>query len=264
MPGHHRPMLARCRPPRRVVACAGAALLLMLLEGAHADTVQVAVAANFIGPMQQIAAAFGKATGHEAVLVSGATGKFAAQIANGAPFQVLLAADDETPRKLEDAGHVVPGTRFTYAVGRLVLYSAQSGLVDDKGEVLRSGRFQRLAIANPRVAPYGVAAMQALQAMGLRPSVDAKLVMGESIGQAFQFVASGNAELGLVALSQVAVPGQPAPGSWWAVPQQLYTPIRQDAALLQPGAGSAAARALLDYLRSEPARVVIRAWGYGL
>lgn len=230
----------------------------------QADTVQVAVAANFSAPMQQIAAAFNRATGHEVVIVSGATGKFAAQIGNGAPFQVLLAADDGTPKKLEDAGHVVAGSRFTYAIGRLVLYSAQPGRVDDRGAVLKSGRFARLAIANPRVAPYGVAAMEALQALGLRPAVDAKLVMGESIAQAFQFVATGNAELGLVALSQVAVPGQPAPGSWWAVPQQLYTPIHQDAALLQPGAGSAAARALLDYLRSEPARAVIRAWGYGL
>ncbi|MFZ5522378.1 MAG: molybdate ABC transporter substrate-binding protein [Pseudomonadota bacterium] len=232
--------------------------------GTQADTVHVAVAANFAAPLQQIAAAFNKATGHELVIVSGATGKFAAQIGNGAPFQVLLAADDGTPKKLEDAGHVVPGSRFTYATGRLVLYSAQPGRVDDRGAVLKSGHFTRLAIANPRVAPYGVAAMETLQALGLRPAVDAKLVMGESIAQAFQFVATGNAELGLVALSQVAVPGQPAPGSWWRVPEQLYTPIRQDAALLKPGAASAAARALLDYLRSEPARAVIRAWGYGL
>lgn len=230
---------------------------------ARADTVQVAVAANFAAPMQQIAAGFRQASGHEVVIVSGATGKFAAQIANGAPFQVLLAADDETPRKLEASGHVVPGTRFTYAIGRLALYSAQPGVVDDQGAVLRAGRFQRLAIANPRVAPYGAAAMEALEGLGLRPAVESKLVMGESIGQAFQFVATGNAELGLVALSQVAVPGKPAPGSWWVLPQRLHAPIRQDAALLKPGEGSAAARALLDHLRSEPVRAVIRSWGYG-
>ena len=240
------------------------ALLLTVLHGARADTVNVAVAANFIGPMQQIATEFRRTTGHEAVLVSGATGKFAAQIQNGAPFQVLLAADDETPKKLEEQGHVVRGTRFTYAIGKLVLYSAKPGVIDEQGQVLKSGRFQRLAIANPRVAPYGVAAMEALQALGLRPAVEAKLVMGESIGQAFQFVATGNADLGLVALSQVAVPGQPTAGSWWRVPESLYAPIHQDAALLKAGEGSAAARALLDYLRSEPARAVIRAWGYGL
>ncbi|MBI5335388.1 MAG: molybdate ABC transporter substrate-binding protein [Burkholderiales bacterium] len=248
--------------PGRVAGMLAAALALA--QPAQADTVQVAVAANFTGPMKQIAAAFQQATGHEAVLLFGATGKFAAQIANGAPFEVLLAADDETPRRLEQQGLAVPGSRSTYAVGRLVLYSAQPGKVDARGEVLRADRQARVAIANPRVAPYGEAALQTLQALGVRADVEPRLVTGESITQAFQYVASGNAELGFVALSQVAAPGQPAAGSWWVVPESLHAPIRQDAVLLLPGRDKPAARALLDYLKSEPARAVIRAWGYGL
>ncbi len=231
---------------------------------AQAAEVQVAVAANFAAPLARIAADFTRDTGHTVALTSGATGKFLAQIRAGAPFEVLLAADDSTPARLLAEGHAVAGSRFTYAIGRLVLWSAQPGLVDAQGAVLAAGRFSHLAIANPQLAPYGQAAVDTLQALGLRAALAPRLVTGESIAQAYQFVASGNAELGFVALSQVAPPGQPVTGSYWLVPQTLYSPLRQDAVLLRPGENKPAATALLAYLRSEPARQVIRSWGYGL
>jgi molybdate transport system substrate-binding protein len=224
--------------------------------------VQVAVASNFAAPMARIGEAFAAATGHTLKLSSGATGKFYAQIVAGAPFEVLLAADNTTPRKLVDEGHAVPGSSFTYATGRLVLWSATPGFVDDQGAVLASGRFAHLAIANPKVAPYGAAAMQVLGARGLAEPLAAKLVTGESIAQAFQFVSTGNAELGFVALSQVQVPGKPAAGSRWLVPAALHAPILQDAVLLKPGVGNPAAAALLAYLKSPPALELIRAFGY--
>src|SRR5574337_1441237 len=219
----------------------------------QAAEVQVAVAANFAGPMERIAAGFGAATGHRLKVAVGSTGKFYSQIVAGAPFEVLLAADDERPTKLVDSGHAVAGTRFTYAIGKLVLWSPKPGFVDDRGAVLASGGFAHLAIANPKTAPYGAAAMQALQARGLSEALAPKLVTAESIGQAFQFVATGNAELGFVALSQVAAPGRPADGSSWLVPQNLYREIRQDAVLLKPGVDNPAAKALLEYLKSPPA-----------
>lgn len=229
-----------------------------------ADEVQVAVAANFAGPFQQIAAGFATATGHQAVLSTGSTGKFHTQISNGAPFAVLIAADDETPTKLINEGLAVRGSSFTYAVGKLVLWSAKPGYVDAKGEVLKAGEFRHLAVANPKLAPYGAAAMQALKKLGLADKLAPRIVQGENIGQAQQFVATGNAELGLVALSQVAVPGKPQVGSLWLVPTDLYTPIRQNAVLLNHGANQAAAQALLKYLQSDAAKAVIQSWGYGL
>ncbi|WP_287066892.1 molybdate ABC transporter substrate-binding protein [Ramlibacter sp.] len=241
------------------------ALALLLAAGlARAGEVQLAVAANFAAPMARIAQAFTAATGHAVRITPGATGKFRAQVQAGAPFDVLLAADEQTPRFLEAQGLAVPGTRFTYALGRLALWSATPGLVDAQGAVLATGRFRHLAIANPRLAPYGEAAMQVLHARGLEAALADRLVVGESIAQAFQFVASGNAELGFVALSQVSVPGKPAGGSLWPVPADLHAPIRQDAVLLQPGAANPAARALLDWLRGPSARAEIQAWGYGL
>jgi molybdate transport system substrate-binding protein len=251
----HRP-----RPWRWLLTLAG----LLVATNAWSEEVLVAVAANFAGPMARIAEAFTAATGHTVKLSSGSTGKFYGQITAGAPFGVLLSADDETPRKLVAQGHAVAGTEFTYALGRLVLYSAQPGLVDAQGAVLASGRFARLSIANPRVAPYGQAAMEVLKARGLTDALAPKLVTGESIAQAFQFVASGNAELGFVALSQVATPGQTVVGSYWLVPPSLYGEIRQDAVLLKPGVGRPAAAALLAYLKSPPARALIQTWGYGL
>ena len=238
-------------------------LLAGTAGGSFSAQVQVAVAANFAAPMQKIAADFEKDTGHQALLSAGGTGKLYAQIANGAPFAILLAADAATPEKLEKEGLGVAGSRFTYAIGKLVLWSSQAGVVDGKGEVLGTGNFSHLAIANPKLAPYGVAAMEALRAMGHLEAVQSKLVMGENIAQAYQFVASGNAELGFVALSQVAVPGRPPTGSHWKVPASLHGEIRQDAVLLKPGAQSAAASALLSYLKSPAARKLIQAWGYG-
>lgn len=231
---------------------------------ARAGEVQVAVAANFAGPMGPIAEGFEAATGHELKLSSGATGKFYTQIAlGGAPFDVLLAADEATPKRLIDEGHAEAGSAFTYAIGRLALWSAQPGRVDAQGAVLAEGGFAHLAIANPKVAPYGAAAMEVLDARGLRGALTPKLVTGESIAQAYQFVATGNAELGFVALSQVTVPGKPATGSQWIVPSSLHRPIRQDAVRLKAGADNAAAAAFLDYLRSDAAQRVIQAYGYG-
>lgn len=255
----------RKRPaPKTRSLLAGIALALGGMAAAHADEVSVAVAANFIAPMQKIATAFEQATGHKAVLSSGATGKFYAQITHGAPFQVLLAADDTTPERLEHEGRTVAGSRFTYAVGQLVLWSAQPGYVDAQGQVLRTGDFAHLAIANPKLAPYGLAAQQTLDKLGVAARVQPRLVMGENIAQTYQFVASGNAQLGFVALSQVMEDGRIARGSAWRVPASLHEPIRQDAVLLAAGKDSAAARALLQYLRSDAARAVIRSYGYGI
>ncbi len=244
---------------RLLVAVAG----LVMAAAASAGEVVVAVAANFAGPMAKIGEGFTAATGHALKLSAGATGKFRSQIATGAaPFEVLLAADDETPKQLIAEGHAVPGSQFTYAIGQLVLWSAKPGVVDDQGAVLASGRYAHLAIANPRLAPYGAAAIEVLKARGLEQAVAPKLVTAESIAQAYQFVATGNAEIGFVALSQVAAPGKPAEGSMWRVPASLYAEIRQDAVLLKAGEKDPAAKALLDYLKSAPARAVIAAYGY--
>lgn len=232
---------------------------------ASADEVQVAVAANFAAPMQKIAADFEQDTGHKAVLSFGATGKFYAQIRNGAPFGVLLAADDETPARLEKEGQGVPGSRFTYAIGKLVLWSARPGFVDDKGEVLRKGDFQHVSIANPKLAPYGAAAVEALTRLGLLSATQPKFVQGESIAQTYQFIATGNAELGFVALSQVLnKEGKLARSSAWVVPNNLYTPIRQDAVILANGKGKPAAVALMKYLKGGKAKAVINSYGYDL
>ncbi len=230
---------------------------------AQAGEVAVAVAANFAGPLARIAEDFTAATGHTLKVSIGATGKFYAQIVAGAPFEVLIAADDETPKKLIAEGHAVPGSNFTYAIGKLVLWSAQPGLVDDQGAVLATGTFAHLAIANPKLAPYGKASMEVLKARGLTDAVTPKLVTAESISQAYQFVATGNAELGFVALSQVAVPGKPITGSYWLVPPSLYGEIRQDAVLLKLGEKKPAAAALLAYLKSAPTKAMIQAYGYG-
>jgi len=240
------------------------ALAFAFAAFARAGEVQVAVAANFAAPFTKIGEQFTAATGHVLKVSSGATGKFYSQIVNGAPFEVLLSADDETPRKLLAGGHGIAGTAFTYALGRLALWSAQPGLVDAQGAVLGSDKVKHVAIANPKVAPYGAAAMEVIRARGLADALAPKLVTGESIAQTFQFVATGNAELGFVALSQVAAPGRPASGSYWLVPPNLYGEIRQDAVLLKAGERNPAARALLEFLRSEPAKAVIREFGYGL
>jgi molybdate transport system substrate-binding protein len=230
----------------------------------RAAEVQVAVAANFTAPMRAIAAAFEQDTGHKARLAFGSSGKFYAQIRNGAPFQVFLSADDEKPARLEQAGMAVAGTRFTYAIGQLALWSAKAGYVDNKGEVLKQGGYAHLAIANPKLAPYGAAAIEVLKNLGLLETVQPRLVQGENIAQTYQFVASGNAELGFVALSQVTRDGKLTQGSAWIVPAHLHAPIRQDAVILANGKGNAAASALMAYLKSDKAKAVIRAYGYGI
>lgn len=239
-------------------------LALMAAGMASADEVHVAVAANFGAPMKEIAAAFERESGHKVLTTVGATGKFYAQIINGAPFQVLLAADDETPARLEQESRAVPATRFTYAIGKLVLWSPQAGLIDARGEVLSRGTFAHLAIANPKLAPYGAAAMQTLDKLGLAERLAPSLVQGDSIAQAYQFVVSGAAPLGFVALSQVTSGGKLQSGSAWIVPAGMYAPLRQDAVLLAAGKDKPAALAFLRYLRSEPARLVIRSYGYEL
>ena len=243
-----------------------AVLVAFLLAsfGLRAEEVQVAVAANFTAPMQQIAAQFEKDTGHKALLSFGATGKFFAQISNGAPFEIFLAADDETPAKLEKEGLGVAGSRFTYAVGKLVLWSANPDLVDASGAVLKTGDFKHLAIANPKTAPYGAAAVQVMSRLGVLQNLQPRFVQGESISQTQQFVYSGNAELGFVALSQVFKDGKLTGGSMWAIPANLYSPILQDAVLLDKGKGKPAPVALINYLKGEKARAIITSYGYEL
>ena len=246
---------------RRLLAVilAGAALALGAAPAVAAQT-QVAVAANFTEPAKQIAAAFKAATGHEAVLSFGASGQFYTQIANGAPYEVLLSADAERPVKAEAEGLAVRGTRFTYAVGRLVLFSKTPGLADDRGAVLASDRFAKLAIADPAAAPYGEAAIQTLKALKLYDRLQPRIVQGASIGQAYQFVQTGAAELGFVALSQVI--GEPG-GSRWLVPAADYAPIEQQAVLLKTGEKNPAATAFLAFLKGPAALAIIKSYGYG-
>lgn len=244
-------------------------LLAWLLIGssisiASAEEVSVAVAANFTAPMQKIAADFEKDTGNKAVLAFGSTGKFYAQIKNGAPFDMMLAADAKTPAKLVQEGLGVSGSNFTYAIGKLVLWSAKPSYVDDMGDVLKKDDFQHIALANPKLAPYGAAAIETLTRLGLLAALEPKFVQGENIAQTHQFIASGNAELGFAALSQVFLDGKLKAGSAWIVPADLYSSIRQDAVILTHGKDNNAALALVKYLQGDKAKAVIRAYGYGL
>lgn len=226
---------------------------------AHASTVTVAVAANFKKAAGEIGAAFTKATGDEVQYAFGATGNFAVQIRNGAPFDVLLAADDTTPRKLADEGLAQADSGFVYARGALVLYSATLPVAADGDRVLRDGRVSHLAVANPKIAPYGAAAMEVIRHLGLADALAPKIVQGANIGQTFDFVGSGNAEAGFVALSQAKSAGH---GQWWVVPQADYAPIEQGAILLKPGESNPAAKAYLTFLRGPQAQAVIEKYGY--
>jgi molybdate transport system substrate-binding protein len=212
--------------------------------------------------MKIIAQEFERTTGHKAVLSFGGTGQFYAQIKNGAPFAVLLAADTLTPAKIEKEGLGVQGTTFTYAIGQLVLWSKKPGLVDDQGEILKTGNFSKIAIANPKLAPYGSAAIEVLNRMGIMSQVRPKIVEGSNIAQAYQFVFSENASLGFVAMSQVYEDGKLKQGSGWIVPAKMYSPIKQDAILLNSGRNNPAAIALMTYLQSEAAKAVIHKFGY--
>jgi molybdate transport system substrate-binding protein len=227
--------------------------------GALAADVNVAVAANFTAPANEIAAAFQKASGDKAVLSFGASGQFYAQIANGAPYQVFLSADADRPTKAEQAGLAVAGSRFTYAVGRLVLWSRTPGLVDPGGAVLGKGNFAKLAIADPTAAPYGLAAVQTMKKLGLYEKLQPKIVQGSSITQALQFIQTGNAELGFVALSQVI---DQKVGSRWLVPEADHDPIVQQAVLLKTGADNPAAKAFIAFLKGPQAHAIIEKYGY--
>ncbi len=240
-------------------------LLAPLPRSAMAEGALIAVAANFAETAEAIVPAFEAETGHDLTLVIGSTGKLYAQITKGAPFDVLLAADQARPQRLEAEGHAVPGTRRTYATGQLVLWSPDPDRIGPDGDkILAQADFEHLAMANPDLAPYGLAAAQALDHMGLRDRLGDRIVMGQNIGQTFSMVATGNAELGLVAGSYAASARNTAPGSVWPVPAGYHDPIRQDAVLLTHGAKNAAARAFLDYLHSDAARDVIARFGYGV
>ncbi len=238
--------------------------LLLVSSISSAATTLVAVAANFTKPMTEIASEFEKATGHTAKLSFGSSGKFVAQMENGAPFEVFLSADESNPIKLEQSGVVVSGSRFIYALGKLVLWSATPGLVDDQGKVLGSGSFKHLALADPKLAPYGVAALEVLKNLGLIEKLQPLLVLGENIAQTQQFVSTGNAELGFIALSQVSENGKITSGSAWIVPADRYAPTKQSAVLLTLGAENPAASALIAYLKSAPALAIIQKYGYDL
>jgi molybdate transport system substrate-binding protein len=230
---------------------------------AAAGEATIAVAANFAEVAQELKTDFERRTDDELNLTIGSTGMLYAQIKNGAPFDAMLAADQRRPRLLEEQGDAASGSRFTYAIGRLTLWSPREGVVSEDGkQTLRTARFHKLAIANPELAPYGGAARDTLKALGLYDALRAKIVMGANIGQAFAMVSTGNADLGFVALSYVLSPRNEHPGSRWDVPQALYEPIRQDAILTRRGSDNSAAKAFLAYLRSVPAVEVIEHFGY--
>ena len=238
---------------------------LFFMAGAlHAAETQVAVAANFAEPVRAIAQVLHKTTGHTLKITLGSTGRLYAQIRNGAPFDVLLAADTKTPAQLEADGLAQPGSRFTYATGKLVLWSADAAKVDSQGAVLKGRGFRKLAVANPKTAPYGAAAVEVIDKLGLSASLTPKLVQGESIGQTYNFAFTGNAEIAFVAMSQVLDGGRLKGGSMWVVPQNLYAPIQQDAVLLKRGANNEAARALMTLLQSPNIKTLIRSYGYDL
>ena len=237
---------------------------LLAITPAHAEEALIAVAANFAGAVEAIGGAFAKDTGHTIQVTTGATGKLYAQIGEGAPFAVLLSADAKTPAKLEDEGNAVAGTRFTYAIGKLSLWSADSGRIGaDPKAALTAADTLHVAIANPDLAPYGVAAREALTALGLWDTIQPKIVMGENIGQTFSMVESGAAQMGFVATSAVEAPGKAPKGSRYDVPQELFKPIKQDAVLLKAGEGNAAAIAFLEYLKGDKAKAIIASFGYG-
>lgn len=234
--------------------------IMVLATGqAVAEEIRVAVASNFANVIKILSAQFEAATGHKVALIYGSTGKHYAQIRNGAPFDAFFAADIKRPELLEKAGFGLPGSRFTYARGKVVLWSPRAGYIGAEGEVLAKGAFTHLAIANPGLAPYGKAAEEVLRARGLWDELKTRVVRGENIGQAFQFVKSGNAELGFVACSQVRWPGHPVEGSWWEVPQALYTPVDQQAVLLKE---NEVARAFLSFVKSDESRALVREFGY--
>jgi len=237
-------------------------LAMLLASGwSAADEIRVAVASNFANTLKVLASNFKTVSGHEIKISVGSTGKHYAQIHHGAPFDVFFAADSKRPARLEAEGIALAGSRFTYALGKLVLWSPKTGHVDAQGKILETGTFQHLAMANPRLAPYGRAAQEVLQKRGLWKTLKGRAVRGENIAQAFQFVKSGNAGLGFIAWSQIKRPGRPVPGSYWKIPPDLYSPIEQQAVLLND---SATARAFVDFVKSPKSQRLIRSFGYDI
>lgn len=237
-------------------------LAIVFSSAASAEEMQVAVAANFTAPMKAIVANFEKETGYKVTPSFGSTGKFYTQIQNGAPFDVFLAADDKTPAKLEKKNGIKAGSRFTYATGKLLLWSAHEGYVDTKGEILKKNTFSKLALAQAKLAPYGLAAEETMKRLGLYQTLSPKFVLGESIAQTYTFVRTGNAKLGFIALSQVYENGKFKGGSGWIVPAKLHNPIRQDAVILTKGKNNKAVAEFTKYLQSEPVKALIRTFGY--
>jgi molybdate transport system substrate-binding protein len=228
----------------------------------YAGEIRVAVASNFAAPMERIVAQFQQESGHKVNVSLGSSGKLYAQVVGGAPFDVFLGADEELPKRMTQEGLAVFGSRFVYAHGRLVLWSLQPGFVDDKGKVLRNGIYNKLAIADPKLAPYGMAAKETLEKLALWNGMQRKLVKGENITQTYQFAATENAELAFVALSQIMRDGKVSGGSWWIVPSELHRPIRQSAVLLSGAKDVAAAQAFLDFLKGKKAAAVMSSYGY--
>ena len=245
-------------PTKLVISLLGT----LLVTHVHAAEVKVAVAANFTKTLEEITVQFEKDTGHKVLATPGASGKFYAQIVNGAPFEILISADDETPRKLAKEAKAIAETQFTYAIGTLALWSPDTNLVDQGGGVLKTDKFKFIAIANAKVAPYGQAAVQTMLKLGLLTKLEPRVVQGENIAQTYQFVTSGNAQLGFVALSQITENGKVKSGSAWIVPQEFHDQIKQDVILLNNGKDSIAAKALLDYLKSDKAKKIIASYGY--
>jgi molybdate transport system substrate-binding protein len=244
----------------KLLVVAIAAFASSVAAPAQAGQTNVAVAANFTEPAKEIAAMFKQKTGDEAILSFGASGNFFTQIAHDAPFQVFLSADAERPKAATQGGYAVSGTEFTYAIGKLVLWSKVVDVTNGE-QALKAGQFSKLSIANPVSAPYGAAAIATMQALGVYDALKSKIVQGASIAQAFQFVDTRNAEVGFVALSELY---GVTDGTRWVVPQNLYAPIRQDAVLLKKGENDAASKAFLEFLKGTEARAVIEKFGYGL
>jgi molybdate transport system substrate-binding protein len=240
----------------------GLLIFLLAASGVRAEEINIAVASNFTAAMREIVEAFEQTSGHQVKLSFGSSGKFFAQIQHGAPYQAFFSADQAKPVALEAAGQVVPGSRFTYAIGALALWSPKTGFIEGNAQRLHSGAFNKLALANPRLAPYGAAAIEVLEKLECKEATREKWVQGENISQTYQFVRTGNAELGFVALSQIMQQGEISQGSWWLVPSELYSPIRQDAVVLKGGKDSAATQALMQFIRGEQAGAIISAYGY--
>ncbi|MBN7797582.1 molybdate ABC transporter substrate-binding protein [Parahaliea mediterranea] len=238
------------------------ALLWLIPTTLLAQELRIAVAANFVEAMQRIAADFTAQTGHQVVLSPGSSGRIYAQITAGAPYDLFFSADQAKPAALEQAGLIVPGSRFTYAVGGLALWSARPGFLDHGPRPLERGDFNRLALANPRLAPYGQAATEVLERLGLTASTEAKWVRGENIAHAYQYVATGNADLGFIALSQLRGSGHSGKGSYWVVPRALYSPIRQDAVQLLRARAKPSAEAFLRHMRGDGAAAIMAGLGY--